>query len=270
MRPVFLALVLVMLGPTAVAGGPHVRPHKDFFQAQMVHSYAGQHTPAGQAGVAVSGDHEVWVWTPVCSNRLNGNGGFVQVCASSGCVPGQQLVRLMRISPRPVVPGASRCVGPAVARALTHRPVLTPALVLRAFRRVPLPRLASIAQPGNKTLVNFDTIFHTQARPFTRTVTLLGQRVRLEITPSSYDWTWGDGTSMRTTTPGAAYPSREVVHRYQRAHVTVEHQVRVTWSAQYAVNGGPVQPVPGTVTLTGPATALRIAEATPALSGAGH
>lgn len=147
---------------------------------------------------------------------------------------------------------------------------VTPALVLRAFRRIPLPRLASIAQPRGKTLINFETIFHTQARPFVRTVRLLGQRVRLEIRPSGYLWSWGDGSSERTTSPGAPYPDKDVVHRYQHAHVTVRHRVTITWSARYSVNGGAVQPVPGTVTLSGPATELRIAEATPALSGSGH
>ena len=43
-----------------------------------------------------------------------------------------------------------------------------------------------VQPPGGKTLVNFDTLFRTEAEPFTRTVRLLGHRVDLEITPASF------------------------------------------------------------------------------------
>jgi hypothetical protein len=142
--------------------------------------------------------------------------------------------------------------------------------VLNAFRRIPLPSLRSHSQPANKTLINFDTIFFTNAEPLTRQVTLLGQSVRLEITPSRFEWVHGDGTTETTTTPGAPYPEKEIVYRYADAHRTVAHRVVVTWSAEYSLNGGPLRPVDGTVTTTGPSTPLRIAEASPALSGSGH
>jgi hypothetical protein len=77
----------------------------------------------------------------------------------------------------------------------------------------------------------------------------------------------GDGTSTTTRGPGAPYPAKEVVHRYADAQVTVSHRVVVTWTAQWSLNGGPLRPVNGTVTTTGPATALRVAEASPSLSG---
>jgi len=142
--------------------------------------------------------------------------------------------------------------------------------VLQAFQRIPLPHLRSVTQPDEKTLVNFDTIFYVQAAPLHRTLTLLGQRVELAITPATYRWVHGDGTTSVTHTPGAAYPAKTVVYRYQRAHVTVRQHVEIVWTARWSLNGGPYQDVDGTVTTVGPATALRIAEATPALSGQGH
>ncbi|WP_157682801.1 hypothetical protein [Nocardioides scoriae] len=144
---------------------------------------------------------------------------------------------------------------------------MTDAMVLAAFRRIPLPELRAQSQPADKTLINFDTIFFTQAEPLTRELTLLGQDVRLEIEPSTFVWDHGDGTTSTTRTPGAAYPSKDVVHRYADARVTVEHRVTVTWTAQWSLNGGPLRPVDGTVTTTGPQTPLRVAEASPALSG---
>ncbi len=158
---------------------------------------------------------------------------------------------------------------PAVVAAATP-PQVTEAMVLQAFRRIPLPRLLSMTQPADKTLINFDTIFFTRAQPLTRRVRLLGQSVRLEIRPTKFEWEHGDGTSQSTTTAGAPYPAKDVVHRYVDAHRTVTHRVVVTWGAEYSLNDGPLRPVNGTVTTTGSPTALRIAEASPALSGYGH
>jgi hypothetical protein len=150
------------------------------------------------------------------------------------------------------------------------QPRVTPGLVAHAFQRVPLPALRAITQPAAKTLINFDTIFYVDAQPLHRTLNLLGQQVDLEITPSTFRWVHGDGTTTETHTPGAPYPAKDVVHRYQQAHVTVSQHVEVVWTARWSLNGGPYQDVDGTVTTVGPDTPLRIAEATPALSGYGH
>ena len=149
-------------------------------------------------------------------------------------------------------------------------PTVTPALVARAFQRIPLPSLRAITQPADKTLVNFDTIFYVEAQPLHRTLTLLGQRVELAITPSTFRWVHGDGTTAVTHSAGATYPAKDVVHRYQHAHVTVMQHVEIVWTARWSLNGGAYHDVDGTVTTVGPATSLRIAEATPALSGYGH
>jgi len=66
---------------------------------------------------------------------------------------------------------------------------------------------------------------------------------------------------------GAPYPSKDVVHRYQKAHRTVAHSVTIVWTARYRVGKGPWRDVPGSVSTTGPATDLRIAEAAPVLTG---
>ncbi|GAB3250790.1 hypothetical protein GCM10027425_08370 [Alteromonas gracilis] len=156
---------------------------------------------------------------------------------------------------------------PAAPAAAPAPPQITQAMVRRAFEQVPVPELSSQTQPVDKTLVNFDTIFYVDAQPMTETVTLLGQQVTLFIEPSTYRWDHGDGSEVTTYSPGAAYPSKEIVHRYMNARETVRHQVSIDWTATYSVNGGPAQPVPGTVTTVGPETPLRISEAAPALSG---
>ncbi len=162
------------------------------------------------------------------------------------------------------------CSGDGAPATPVAPPQVTEAMILNAFRRIPLPALRSHSQPADKTLINFDTIFFTDARPLTRQVTLLGQRIRLEIKPSRFEWVHGDGSTDATTTAGAPYPRKDVVYRYADAHTTVLHRVVVTWTAEYSLNGGPLRPVNGTVTTSGPPTPLRVAEASPALSGSGH
>lgn len=155
----------------------------------------------------------------------------------------------------------------AVAAAPAPLPRLTPGIVSSAFQKIPVPQERSITQPGTKTLVNFDTIFYTQAEGFRRDLTLVGQQVTLDISPVQYTWHHGDGTTSVTDSPGGPYPDKSVTYRYANAHVTVSHHVSVTWGARFRVNGGPWNDVPGTVTSVGPSTDLRIAEATPVLSG---
>ena len=151
---------------------------------------------------------------------------------------------------------------------------ITQGIVLRALRRVELPASRLVVQPpGGRTLVNFDTLFRTEAAPFTRTVRLLDHRVDLAITPASFSWSHGDGTRQVTSDPGRAYHrgvamNQYVSHRYQDAHVTMKPKVDTTYSARFRVDGGPWRDVDGTVTIPGTAVPLRVVEARPTLVSA--
>lgn len=144
---------------------------------------------------------------------------------------------------------------------------ITPEMVLHAFQRIGLPESTIVVQPPDgETLVNFETNFYTEAKAFDRTVTLLGQEVVLNIRPSSYAWHYGDDTSDTTDTPGAPYPELIVTHKYEKT-ASVHVSVDTTWSAQFSVDGGPLLPVNGTVTIEGGRRPLRVLEATPVLIG---
>jgi len=151
-------------------------------------------------------------------------------------------------------------------------PRITPAMVLRAFERVPLPDSELVVQPpGGQTLVGLDTIFSTDAEGFTETVTLLGREVELDITPTSYLWRHGDSTEQTTDWPGQEWrrsrsEGRYVTHLYEdRMRVTTS--VDTTWSARFRVDGGAWEEVPGTVTIEGDPSPLRVRSASPHLVG---
>jgi hypothetical protein len=137
-------------------------------------------------------------------------------------------------------------------------PVVTPGMVLEAFKRLPLPAAPALVQPKDRTLVNFDTIFYTRVRVGDMPVTLLGQRVVVRPRVQSFLYDFGDGETFGpTTNPGAPYPRKDITHVYARRGA-VEASVAVTYRGQYSVAGGPWQEVPGSVTIAGPPTPVRI------------
>ena len=144
---------------------------------------------------------------------------------------------------------------------------ITPGMVISELERIGLPELTVHTNPADKTLVNLDTIFYTNPQPVTKTLNLLGQSVLVEATPASYLWRFGDGESASTDSPGAPYPAMDLTHKYAHAKVTMRPSVDTTYTARFKVNGGAWQEVNGTVTIAGPAIALRVVEATPVLSG---
>jgi hypothetical protein len=158
-------------------------------------------------------------------------------------------------------------LAPQAAPPAAPAPQVTAGVVQTALRRIGLPSLEARTQPEDKTLVNFATIFYTNPRSFTRTLTLLGRRVQIHATPGSFRWHYGDGSTASTSTPGAPYPRTDVTHEYADAHTTVETSVDVTYTARFRVGNGPWQTIPGAVTIAGPASPLRVSEATAVLSG---
>jgi hypothetical protein len=145
---------------------------------------------------------------------------------------------------------------------------LTPAIVERAFQRLSWPSSELVVQPPDgRTLVNFDTNFYTtNTHPTTRTVTLIGQQVTVEATPTSYTWHFGEDGDQTTTDPGAAYPDLRVTHRYGRVG-TVAPSVDTTYSGRYRVGNGAWHAIPDTLTVPGAPVDLQVVSATPHLVG---
>ena len=145
---------------------------------------------------------------------------------------------------------------------------LTPGMVQRAFRRLAWPSSQLVVQPPRgRTLVNFDTNFYTSNDdPTTQAVTLIGQRVTIEATPTSYTWHFGDDGSLTTTDPGAPYPDLRITHRY--AHVgAVTPSVDTTYTGRFRVGNGAWQAIPDTLTVPGAPVDLEVVSATPHLVG---
>jgi hypothetical protein len=146
--------------------------------------------------------------------------------------------------------------------------VLSPGIVLRAFRELPLYRGAIRTDPAAWTLVNLDTYFWCadgagvscvdRGEP-EQLITLLGRQVRIRPHVTAYTWRFGDGS---TQTAGEG----RVAHVY-RSRLTAVVTVTLTWSADYSVGGGGFQPIGGTTTTTSEPLVLPVREARPVLVG---
>lgn len=134
--------------------------------------------------------------------------------------------------------------------------------VLRAFRELGLYRGAIRTDPVAFTLVNLETFFWCGddagrgcelVGEGERTVTLLGQPVRIRPRIVGYEWDFGDGA-------GARVESGKAAHIYERAG-TAGVALTLTWTADYAVGGGAFQPIGDTTTTTSPPRTLPVREA---------
>jgi len=147
--------------------------------------------------------------------------------------------------------------------AAEKKPTITD--VEHAFKSIPMaPSPVYIQPPDGETLVNFDTIYFTT--PFTNDVTLhvLDSSVAFHITVQKYVWHFGDGHSLTTTDPGAAYPDQTIVHRYlKKGPVSVS--LETVYQADYAIDGAAQQHLADTVTTTSTPQQLTVLTATPHL-----
>ena len=160
----------------------------------------------------------------------------------------------------------STCLDDDTAETLGE---ITAGLVRKAFERLTWPKSdLNLQPPDGTTLVGFATNFYTDNNePTTQTVTLLGQQVTIEATPTSYLWHFGDGTDQTTTTPGAAYPNLLVTHQYQHASTAVHPSVDTTYTGRYRTGNGPWLSIRGTLTVTGEPGELAVREAQGVLTG---
>lgn len=108
------------------------------------------------------------------------------------------------------------------------------------------PLVAHVGPPGGWIPIGIDMIAWAESKEQTFDVVMLGQAVKVRATPVKYVWDFGDGTVLTTTFPGREYPARDVSMRYAYQG-WYEVSLVTQFSGEYSVNGGPWQPIAGTV-----------------------
>jgi hypothetical protein len=230
----------------------------------------GNAPSAGGQAVVLPATYEVVQYTPTCSGNTRSSGEVLCGAAVFSCQPpGGGLVRYWEW-----VVTVDRATG--AERGVVQRPgtfCVRPAqvglplvaaiggVVAAEFQRLRVTVGVVRSEPGPRTLVNLETGFWTDARgPYgLSAVRVLGHRVVVTATPVSYEWLFGDGSSLRTEGPGAS-GTLQVSHTYRETGV-LGARVVVTWSGSYTVDGGAPRAVVGTARTTGPVTRLQVVQA---------
>ncbi|MFV0461130.1 MAG: PKD domain-containing protein [Actinomycetales bacterium] len=184
------------------------------------------------------------------------------------CSPGLLRVRVFEAPLGTALGGdwtrtSSACVSPAEAHL---GEVVIPQLSGRELRRLPIPAGETVLEPGNGyALVNLPTnVYRRDTGVTVIRTTVMGLPLVVRATPIAYTWDYGDGASRGPTQdPGAPYPNLTTAHTYSRPG-SYEVRLSTTYSAEFSVNNGAFQPVPGTTQVTSPPVAVEV------LSGRAH
>ena len=216
--------------------------------------------PAGRQGPSKTSGPPVQVSkTPACG-RNGPEGSFgSDTCRASiaNCPPGQFLVTTWTRTGddvRWINQGNSCTTG-----ATTAAPVVLPTVTEADLRRVPLPASPVNLQPdGGEALLNVPLILHTTTGTVTRDTTVLGYPVTIRATPTSWTWTFGDGSTLGPTAdPGNAYPHQSLTHTYTAAGDR-EITLTTTYTGEYTIAGLPYRPIDGTASVTSAPTPVHV------------
>jgi hypothetical protein len=115
-----------------------------------------------------------------------------------------------------------------------------------------LPTGGVAYQPGFEPLVKVPVIFWSDIpKTFNQKFSIVGEMVDVTLHPS-FTWSFGDGSIMNTTDPGAAYPNGSIQHTYLKPG-TYLVTVLATWGGTWSHNGT-IRAVTGEVKTTRVAT----------------
>ncbi len=113
-------------------------------------------------------------------------------------------------------PGAPGAGGPAVGIPIVAPTPPPPPAVVRDGYTAYLIRISDLVnfkptpgtnhmQPDGWMVVGLDANFYSRAATQVKTGDLLGKPATVRFTPAAYRWSYGDGSSRVTTTPGATW-----------------------------------------------------------------
>ncbi len=268
MRVAIAAVVIALFASAPAAANPEVTPGNNAFDASAETTPAPSTSSAGTAVSAAGISAVDTISEPVCVRGSGGATGAYYGCGEvQSCGENGELNLVTVTYSDGSVERSIVCYEQGDEPAAA---VLTPGRILEAFRRIPVPESPIGVNPvGGRTLVNFDTILHTEAEPFTETVRLLGRSVTFDIEPAEFTWSTGQGDGFTTTDPGQPYReslpmSAYVTHRYLKAG-DVQLGLQTTWTARWRVGNGPWRPVDGVVTVDSAPVPLEVVTARPQL-----
>jgi hypothetical protein len=176
------------------------------------------------------------------------------------CPDGYALPALFRAER---LPSGNLSTAQLVSDAACVTPADLVAAAAQAFASLPIePSPLHVQPPDGWTLINVDTITYTEDAPQEFATDLLGVPVTIRAVPSTFAWSFGDGTApLVTEHPGAPYPDHTVGHTYTApGEVTIG--LATTWRGQFQITGTPTwTDVPGEATTSTTSPTITVHEA---------
>lgn len=123
-------------------------------------------------------------------------------------------------------------------------------VTLADFRRLPILASTIISQPENFSLRNGHANLYAESKNQSFNIVIFDQDVRVRAIPTSYSWSYGDGTSRIMDFPGEPQANRGFDAPTSTSHVykeTGDFSVGLTtrFRGEYSTEGGPWTPIPG-------------------------
>jgi hypothetical protein len=155
-----------------------------------------------------------------------------------------------------VLQGPPECLTPG--QLLPYDPAQLQATVDQYFQRIPLPRPTLRIAPADNAVVNLPEIVSADSPAQTTFTVDVAPFPTVIITANvSWQWDFGDGSTLTTTSPGRPYDVNDpnatdyISHTYTRAGNGYALSVTSVWTATYTIQGtAGRQPVDGAVRRT--------------------
>lgn len=204
-----------------------------------------------------------YTWRHLCADNSTGNIDIAcSVAAPDICPPGEYFGAILEINASGTASetGEFGCTGgtPATAGAAPAaggdaEPAAPPVVIVVTaadFQRLLIPASTIRLDTQGNTLRTAHTNIYADSGVQMIDTTVLGQPVRVRAIPIEYIWNYGDGTTRRTFSPGAAVGGdpfdveTETSHQFE---LTGSFEINLTtvYTGQFSVNGGPWIPIDG-------------------------
>lgn len=226
--------------------------------------------PVSSGGSATAGPWTQERLVPFCMQSTVDNyndalcAGMFQSCPEQGESRWKVFTRRMSPEGEPLSGWSqqgTRCEGPDTESGVQQPEVTREDVLDSAHAAAPVPDF--VIEPADGSYVNVPTNFAAtdDDQPVTITVQPLGVSVPVTFTPTSYEWSFGDGSAgsghgVRKAAVGAR---GAVEHAYAAAGSYAVTLTRV-YTISFTLPGGQSVTIPGEVSATSPAQTLEVGE----------
>jgi hypothetical protein len=258
------ATTLIALLQVLGSGGTGSTPDFTAEAAEDSLVVSGATRQEGSRSTSTRGPYRVYMFLPACQGNDPNSptsldtdcAGSAQMCATTPDPTDLMFWRFVATRTRTATgttTGAWTPAGQFCLRRDQAPGTAVPAFTAGDLQRLPLPAPRIQVEPVGRPILccnpTVPTNLYTADSPATFHTRVLGIPVTVTARPVAWTWAYGDGSTIRHTIPGGAYPDLSTAHTYPRPGTYVITLI-TTWTGTYTLPGGPPLTIDGTATTT--------------------